>query len=202
MGCLPTKVHRQWRLLVQTLSSIILKKWGKRAIRALRCCWSWADYDLATWAGKWSWGTQCGRQERENQQREVQNLHFWQSPSLVATSNGRCTDTWCCWEEELHPHLSEFPLSWTRSWWKSIFTLLLLQAWKKGNGDNTCERAPKEETSRAAPVKGRGRKSSPCPDQSRLLLQTMVVQKPCYYRIPGIGGRALRYFFSFINPWW
>lgn len=118
-------------------------------------------------------------------------------PFLVAMSNGRrsCTDTWCCWEAELHPHLSEFPLSWTRSWWKSIFTLLLLQAWKKGNGDNTCERAPKEETSRAAPVKGRGRKSSPCPDQSRLLLQTMVVQKPCYYRIPGRGGRALRYFF-------
>lgn len=74
----------------------VLKKLGERATRTLWCCWSWADHDLNTSAGKWSWGTHCGRQEREDQQREVQNLHFWHSPSLVATPNDcrSCTDMW------------------------------------------------------------------------------------------------------------
>lgn len=41
------------------------------------------------------------------------------------------------------------------------------------------------------------------PSQSCLLFQTMVVQKPSYCKIPGIGRRALRqFFFPVINLWW
>lgn len=129
-----------------------------------------------------------GRTSREKFKTSVSDtLWTWWLLLMVA---GAAQKRGCCWEAELHPHLSEFPLSWKRLWWKSIFTLLFLQAWKKWNRDNTSEGTPKEETSKDAT--GRGRKSSPCPAQSCFLLQTIVVQKPFYCRILGIGGMTLR----------
>lgn len=193
MGCLPTEVHRHegWWCKHSAACLEEASLWGRRTIRALRCCWSWTDCDLANLAGKWSQGTQCQRQEREDQQREVQNLHFWHSPSLVTTLNGHrgCTDARVQLRSRIAPHLFEFPLSWTGPGWKGISTLLLLQPWKEGSGDNACAKA---ETWTAAVITGRCRESSPFPAQPHLLLQTMVAQKPCYCKIPGIGGREQR----------
>ena len=188
------EVHRHegwwWKRSTACLEEANLR--GRWAIRVSRCCWSRADCDLANSAGKWSWGTQHWRREREDQQREVQELHFWQSPSLVTTLNGcrSCTDMQVRLRRRITLHLSKFSLSWTGPGWKSISTLLLLQPWKEESGDNACEKEPKVETWADAVITGRGRESSPFSAQPHLRLQTMAVQKPCYCKISGIGGRA------------
>lgn len=61
-------------------SAACLKKWGKRATRALWYCWPWADYDLDTWAGKSSWRT---RFTVEGRKGRTSRAEF--NPSISAT---------------------------------------------------------------------------------------------------------------------
>lgn len=102
------------------------------------------------WSGYLSWkiilkNSVEGRKGRTSKKKKFKTSisYTLQTWWLLLLCAGAAQTHGCCQEAELHPHFSEFPLSWTRSWWKSIFTLLLLQAWKKWNGHNMCEGAPK-----------------------------------------------------------
>lgn len=163
-GLLASGGPQTWRLVVQTFCSVSRRTslQGRRAVRALRCCWSWTDCDVANSAGKCPEGLSI-----EGRSGKTSVVKF-KTSFLTTYQPGSCSESLSGLHrhagtaDKHNSHFSEFPLSQIGVRSKSISHFPAPEA-LKGSGGSAYEKVPKAQTSTAAVITGRSRESSPFP---------------------------------------